>query len=432
MNTQVQGNDFALDDISFAPVFVKRDSVKIVVEKPLVRTNIDTTICAGRSVQLNATGAQNYTWSPALGLSDVGQANPLAVPGSSTTYIVTGTTVNGCIAKDTVNINLFAKPAIVISPDTVICKNSLAQLSAGGGSGYAWSPAASLDNHLIANPLASPKVNTMYYVTVKDVNTCTHIDSIEVLVRPDAVFSINGPSQVCMTDSLQLSAAGGDFYSWQPSAGLSNPGIPNPKASPVLSTDYTVTITEAVCNQTAMLTTRIAVVPNPAVSATRSNDIDCSNDRSQLIATGARQYLWNPATSLNDPAIYNPVAKPSATTKYIVEGTDVSGCKGYDTITVKVDNVNKSGYLMPNAFTPNNDGLNDCYGIKYWGVIGELEFGIYNRWGERVFFTKNSGQCWDGTYKGAKQDGGVYVYMIKAQTSCESQVFRKGTFVLVR
>jgi len=398
----------------------------------LVRTNIDTTICTGRSVQLNATGAQTYTWSPAIGLSDIGQASPLAVPGSSTAYIVTGTTVNGCIAKDTVNINLFAKPAIVVSPDTVICKNSLAQLSATGGASYAWSPVVTLDNDRIATPLASPKVNTMYYVTVTDVNTCTHMDSVEVLIRPDAVFSINDPGQVCNADSLQLNAAGGDIYSWQPTAGLSNPGIPGPKASPSVTTDYSVTITEPVCNQTATLTTRIAVVPNPAVSVTRSNDIDCSNDRSQLMATGAQQYVWTPAPTLNDPAIYNPVAMPAATTKYIVEGTDVAGCKGYDSITVKVDNVNKSGYLMPNAFTPNNDGLNDCYGIKYWGVIGELEFSIYNRWGERIFFTKNTGQCWDGTYKGTKQDGGVYVYVIKAQTNCESEVFRKGTFVLVR
>ncbi len=66
-NTQVQGNDFALDDISFAPVFIKRDSVKIKVERPVVLANADTTICKGRTVQLNATGAQSYVWSPATG-----------------------------------------------------------------------------------------------------------------------------------------------------------------------------------------------------------------------------------------------------------------------------------------------------------------------------------------------------------------------------
>ena len=80
-------------------------------------------------------------------------------------------------------------------------------------------------------------------------------------------------------------------------------------------------------------------------------------DRSQLKATGADQYRWTPSATLTNPAVANPVAMPVTTTEYVVEGTDGSGCKGYDTVTVKVDNVNKGGYLMPNAFTPDNDGL---------------------------------------------------------------------------
>ena len=164
----------------------------------------------------------------------------------------------------------------------------------------------------------------------------------------------------------------------------------------------------------------------------KANDIDCSNDRSQLNVTGAAQYAWTPATTLNNPGIANPMATPTTTTTYVVKGTDLEGCKGYDTITVKVDNVNKGGYLMPNAFTPNNDGLNDCFGVKYWGVIEKFEFSIYNRWGNRIFTTKNPRQCWDGTYKGVEQDWGVYVYMIKAKTICDAEIFRKGTLVLVR
>jgi gliding motility-associated-like protein len=431
-NTQVQGNDFALDDISFAPVFIRRDSVKIKVEKPLVKTNSDTTICIGMPVQLNATGAQSYIWSPATGLSSTGTANPVASPEISTQYIVTGTTINGCLAKDTVNINIFAKPTIVLSGNTTICKNAQAQLSATGGISYSWSPATTLNNYLIANPIASPISTTKYHVIITDANTCEYLDSLEVSIRPDAVFSINNVAPICRFDSAQLSASGGDIYTWQPAEALNNAGISNPVASPSATTDYTVKIVETTCNQSATLTTRLTIMPQPNVTATRSNDIDCSNDRSQLNATGANLYIWTPVTTLNNPAISNPIATPTTTTEYIVTGTNISGCKGYDTVTVKVDNVNRSGYLMPSAFTPNNDGLNDCYGIKYWGVINELEFSIYNRWGERIFFTRNIGQCWDGTYKGAKQNGGVYVYMIRAKTTCESEVFRKGTVVLVR
>ena len=389
--------------------------------------------CRNAQSQLSAGGALQYAWSPATGLNDPSIDNPIATPVATTEYIVTGTAANGCSAKDTLNITVIPKPNIVVSNDTMICKNGQVQLFVSGGveRKYKWTPVATLNNALISSPVASPNGNTRYYVVVTDAINCEYLDSVEVFLRPEPVFSVSSPGQICKDGSLQLNASGGDRYSWHPVDGLSDPSISNPTASPSSATDYTVTITENICHQTATLTTRL-ILPSPTVNAQKANDIDCSNDRSRLIASGANQYLWSPAATLSNSSAPDPIAMPQSTTEYIVEGTDASGCKGYDTVTVKVDNVNKGGYLMPNAFTPDNDGLNDCYGIKYWGVIQELEFSIYNRWGERIFFTKNAGQCWDGTYKGKKQDSGVFVYMITAKTNCESKVFRKGTFVLVR
>lgn len=431
-DTQLSGNDFALDDISFAPVFIKRDSVIITVEKPLVTTNEDTTICAGESVQLNTNGAQTYVWTPASGLSNTSISNPVATPEVSAEYIVTGTTANGCEAKDTVHINIFTKPAISTSGDGTICKNTPVQLLANGGIVYSWSPGATLNDPDIGDPVATPVENTVYYVLVTDANTCTYLDSVELLVHPDPVFAVNMPGDLCTNDTLQLSASGGNIYSWQPAAGLSNAGIADPMASPPVSTDYTVTITETACNQSADLMVRVNVLPLPDVRATSSNDLDCSTDRSQLSAAGADRYTWMPAATLSSPFVRNPIAMPITTTKYLVAGTDAAGCTNYDSIIVNVENTNKGGYLMPNAFTPNADGSNDCYGIKYWGIIYEVEFSIFNRWGERIFFTKDPGKCWDGTYKGVPQDPNVFVYMIKAKTNCEPAVFRKGTFALIR
>lgn len=395
-------------------------------------TKLSDIDCRNAFSQLSATGADQYMWTPASTLNDPGIANPIAIPLFSTQYIVAGTDANGCSAKDTVQVDVYDKPTIIVSDDVTICKNAQVQLSATGGASYTWSPAATLNNPFISNPVASPATSTKYYVVVRDNINCEYLDSVEISVRPDPVFTVNSSAQICQNGSLRLNASGGDIYSWSPVQGLNNPDISNPIASPSTTTDYSVTITEATCSQTTTLVTRLTVTPSPVVVATKTNDIDCSNDRSQLNATGAIQYLWTPATTLNNPSVFNPMAAPLATTEYVVEGTDALGCKGYDTISVKVDNVNKGGYLMPNAFTPNYDGLNDCYGIKYWGIVQELEFSIYNRWGQRIFFTKNVGKCWDGTYKGVKQDSGVYVYMIKAKTNCDSEVFRKGTFMLVR
>ena len=92
-----------------------------------------------------------------------------------------------------------------------------------------------------------------------------------------------------------------------------------------------------------------------------------------------------PPSFLNDPSIPDPQARPPVQTTYIVRATDANGCMNYDTVIVNISNLNKSLYLLPAAFSPNNDGLNDCFGIKGWGTVQYLDLSIYDRYGERVF-----------------------------------------------
>ena len=86
---------------------------------------------------------------------------------------------------------------------------------------------------------------------------------------------------------------------------------------------------------------------------------------------------------------------------------------------------------LPGAFTPNGDGHNDCFGIQRWGDVTVEEFSVYNRWGARVFSTKNPSECGDGICKGEMQPSGGYVYVIKARSSC-GQVTRTGMVMLIR
>jgi gliding motility-associated-like protein len=213
---------------------------------------------------------------------------------------------------------------------------------------------------------------------------------------------------------------------------LSNPLIPNPIASPAATTTYTVTITDTLCRTTSSLSSTITVLPRPIIKAQKTNDIDCSNYKAQLTAIGGSQYLWSPQASLSNSISSSPVATPKITTTYYVTGKNIAGCISQDSIIVYVTTANKGRYLMPSGFTPNNDGINDCFGIRSWGIIQQLEFSIYNRWGERVFFTKNPSDCWNGKYKGILQDPAVFIYMIKAKTNCEDNLFRKGSFLLIR
>ncbi len=432
MNTIVGGNGFALDDISFAEVFLRRDSVKISVERPLVTANADTIVCTGQPVQLIAGGAQQYFWSPSTALNDSGVSDPVANPIVATEYIVTGTTAAGCIAKDTVVVNIFPGAAVSVHADTAICRNTSLPVWASGGVSYQWSPAFSVNNPSAANPIVSPVANTMYHVLVTDINSCKYEDSVKVDIIPDPVFTINAPITACLNDTVILRSTGGDTYVWSPTTGMNDPFLASPSAAPGTSVSYSVTITEKNCNQSATLQTRITVLPLPDVHAAKSNDIDCSYGQSVLNARGARSYTWTPTTQLSNALSHSPVAFPKTTTTYVVAGTDRAGCTNFDSVTVLVNKGNPSGYLMPSAFTPNNDGLNDCYGVKYWGMVNSMEFSVFDRWGVRVFYSRDPSACWDGTYKGEKQPAGVYVYMVKARTDCEDPVFKKGTFVLIR
>lgn len=403
-----------------------------LLSAPLLTVQPFLPVCHGIPVQLNAGGAASYSWTPATGLSDPLIADPVAVLNNTVTYTLTGTGANGCSSSIPVTVNVYAPPVVQKIKDTLICRNAGVQLFLYGAQGYAWTPSATLSDPLIADPVATPAVDTKYYVVYTDTHLCTYLDSVMVTLRPAAAFSVSADATICRNGSVQLHATGGGQYNWQPSAGLDQTNVASPLASPAVTTTYVVHITDPVCAETKDLSVTVKVNPLPLIGAIKSNDLDCSYDKSQLHVLGAASYVWSPATGLNDPRSANPVARPTVSTLYTVTGTDANGCSNTDTITVNVLTTGTGLYLMPNAFTPNNDGKNDCFHVSYWGTVKTLEFSIYNRWGNRVFYTRDPAACWDGTYKGLPQDAGTYIYMIRASTNCQPSLFRKGTFVLIR
>ena len=177
---------------------------------------------------------------------------------------------------------------------------------------------------------------------------------------------------------------------------------------------------------------RLTVNLKPILTLSKSNDVDCMLGTAQLSASGASKYLWYPALSLNNGDVFNPVASPLITTMYKVQATSNRGCVAEDSIEVKVITGDvQNGFLVPSAFTPNGDGVNDCFGVNTWGNISNLEFIIYDRLGFQVFYTQNPSKCWDGTMGGKPLSSAAYVYKISANTIC-GKVFRKGTVVLIR
>ena len=422
---------FALDDISFSSYSIKKDSVIITVDTPFVNTRPDTAVCKSISVKLVTTGSVDYSWSPAAGLSNVLISDPVATPDTTTKYIVTGKNINGCIATDSVIISIKPNPAILKTGDTLVCRNTAVPLFASGGVTYTWSPTASLNNPGIPNPVATPAANTRYFVTVTGANNCSSKDSVNVTIKVIPVFTVSPGKSVCLNSRPQLNATGGNYYLWSPALAVSDASISSPIATAASTTLYAVIIKDTTCGDVDTLYTNLIILPLPTITASKLNDINCSIGSADLKATGGLQYAWSPAVGLNDVNSPTPIASPGRTTLYTVKGTDNNGCSNTDRVTVIVDLTGKATYLMPNAFSPNGDGVNDCYRIKYFGQISELQFFIYNRYGNMVFTTTNPDDCWDGTYQNKPVEGGNYVYYIKAKTACGS-VERKGNLILVK
>jgi gliding motility-associated-like protein len=411
------------------------DSINVTVfPVPTVDTRSDTTLCSGAQLTLNTvtTGASSYTWSPVTGLSNPNIANPVAIPAGLTKYILTVS--NGaCSAKDSVTLNVIPSPTITTSNDTTICDQGQAQLLAAGGNNYLWYPSAGLSNVNIANPVATPAAATKYYVSVTGANGCKKTDSVMVNWVAKPVFSITPPTvSICTGDSTLLSATGADTYNWFSGSGIQSPSASSTMVNPAVTQQYRVAVHHNFCRLNDTLQSTVTVNNLPLVAVSKSNDIDCSNASATLSASGGVTYNWMPAVNISAGNTANPVVSPPLSTTYVVKVTNNNGCSKYDSIRVIVAfNPITGGYNVPDAFTPNHDNKNDCFGIKYWGVVQAFELSIFNRWGEMVFHSTNPSACWDGSYQGAPQATGTFVYQIRAKTAC-GDVFKKGTLALIR
>ena len=136
-------------------------------------------------------------------------------------------------------------------------------------------------------------------------------------------------------------------------------------------------------------------------------------------------------SGLNNPDDAVTVAAPLTTTKYILTVTDLDGCVNYDTVIVYV--LKDVVLLIPTAFSPNNDGVNDIFRIaKYLNIERLINFSVFNRWGNLVFETNDIEAGWDGTYKGREQLLGVYVWFVKALDYDGNTIIRKGNVTLLR
>lgn len=175
---------------------------------------------------------------------------------------------------------------------------------------------------------------------------------------------------------------------------------------------------------------------NPTPQAFAGNDtIALKNQPLQLKGidlnnAGSSGYSWLPSSGLNNLTIANPIAIVDKDITYQLTVTTANGCKSRDSILIKIFDLPE--IYVPNAFSPNGDGLNDILKVKPVGLKSLKSFRIFDRWGSMLFSTTDMAKGWDGSFKSSAQPGGVYVWIAEGVLFNGEIIKRKGIVTLIR
>lgn len=406
--------------------------------------------CAPLTVQFEnqSTPGGTYLWNFGGGDTTSTDFNPIRYYPTPGTYLVELYVFNpaSCNIWDTAYQYVTVNPPITANFDytSVPCSNqaSFYDSSAVAPTIWSWnfddgSALSSLQNPTHTFPAAGT-----YDVSLIVTNQygCKDTAIVQVDLAGASGVTINPNQTICLGSTAQLLASGGIAYSWSPASGLSNPTIPNPIATPTATTTYTVNITTVnsvgdTCNLS--LTTTVTVVDPTLYPLAATVDDDTINAGESTIIHAITDTTltvsWSPATGLNNPNSFNPIASPDHTTTYAVTVTDTNGCSKttYVTIYVISNKCRTEDVYVPNTFTPNNDGHNDILFVRS-SVVQELYFAVYNRWGEMVFETTDITKGWDGTYKGMLADPAVFAWYLRAKCVNGDELKKKGNTTLIR
>lgn len=423
---------------------------------PVVQAKTD--ICPSIATNINpqAEGSDlTYTWSPSTGLSCTNCPNPSATLDASQTYQVLVQGFNGedtCSFMQTVQVNVTPQHNLIATPEeTILCDSSDVVLTASYNSpiinAVAWSNSLDFEPPLGTNPTltVTPSGTMYYYVQTTDTLGCH--DTAQVVIHAYPVdISIGDAYNFCEeigTLTIPLTNFHPDqvlSFDWTPTEYID---IVNPDGSAVvtnLMSDqmFYVTATNlyGCTDQDSAFVEYYDIEPTLGqITSTEDTIYYNSGEFSQLGIEDIPGYIyqWSPEEGLDDATIPNPKATPAETTTYTLTVTDEGDCAATRQVTIVVLNpdCDEPNLFLPNAFTPNGDGNNDVLYFRS-NIVAEMELAIYNRWGQRIFYSESQNEGWDGTFKGEKLTPDVYGYYLHAKCYNGQDYFKKGNVTLLR
>ena len=431
-----------------------------------ISDNQPGTICQGTDVQFtaDAQGAGNaatYQWL----------VNSRPQPGNTSTITLSGLAegdqiecslgVNSACATGTYQSNVLTMhvdpalpPSISIStPSTTICplvaSTFTAQgLNEGGNPAFQWSINGT--NTGKDSPVFSTSV-----LNTGDVVSCSLVhhgscirDSVAlsnqivmtVVPKPALSISIAASSpSVCLGSPIEFvatpSGPSDHIYQWELNGepvGLNDSRFTISQLQNGDIIDCKLSITEGVCSFPPAISNSITEMVNPLPEISITGDsIIAKGQNSQLNATvipDPQSIKWTPDSTLNNSTILNPLVAPHETTTYTLSVVSDKGCTAEKKFTVEV--IPK--IVIPNAFTPNDDGKNDVFRAIYGSDISHISLSVFDRWGSVLFADNGTHKSWDGSYGGKMQPAGTYAWVFQYTDLTGKVKMLKGTVLLIR
>jgi gliding motility-associated-like protein len=424
------GNDLVLDDITFR-------ACGPVIQEGFAATNGNksTDLCQGGNANYTlkakviGNGVPAYQWQQnfhGAGWTDIPGKNADALDVSFTNadtgvYRYRLGVANGSAITEVAcrvyspPLTVFVNPVPVVPPiaPTTVCEGYTLKLTASGGASYTWSgpnlPPTKV-NPLIINNATPANAGTYTVQALSDSGCVSAPVQVTVKVVPKVVAAISNNVTICAGQSTQLTASGGLYYRWTPSAGLDQANIPNPVATPAQTITYTVDVSNGGCDDSTRTVT-VTVNKNPVANAGFSIKLfegQTTSLKGAASGDNITDIFWTPSTALSDPRSLTPTASPTDDITYTLNV--VSQTCGTATSTVFVRVYKK--ITIPNTFTPNNDGTNDYWNIEALVTYPESNITVFNRYGQPVYQGTGYAVPWDGKYKGEPVPTGTYYYII--------------------
>jgi len=409
-----------------ATYFVQADNgcqsqgqVTVGVTGATLEASNDTTICKNFSATLTASGSVpgTYEWSSGQSGQSV-----LVTPAQTTTYTVTYTYADNCKLTEEVTVTLSGiGPEIAFPNDVELCpgENITLNTASTPGATYSWTSSPAGFTSSDAMPLVAPGQTTKYTVTAT-LGDCKITKDVNVIVY-NATLALPDDITICRGEKVGITANGSlsGTYLW--SSGDSTATI---EVSPANNTTYDLvyiygdgcTLDDAV-KVTVKDNFSLKIVSDPDTNRINLGDplsLMGIVSPSQNISAFQFQWLENGTKNVgNTDAIQLVPSTSDSTITYDLIAVSPNGCT--QQVQAKFAIVQPL-VVVPNAFTPNNDGVNDIFRMKVIegsAIVNSME--VFDRWGKKVFESKDPQPVWDGKSEGKDAPSDVYVYIIRWQ-----------------